>query len=149
MDKSTFVGHLLNEALPALQLLAVTLIAWLAREAATFLSQRVKSQKLADVLLRVNDTVWNVVLELEQTLKSELMDATSESSDGGRAITASEAAYIKNEAILKARSLLGKDGIALLKEVFKLESDAAVDAHLSTKIEASVAQFKVNKGNAE
>lgn len=149
MDKSTFVGQLVNEALPALQLLAVTLIAWLARSAASFLAQRVKSSKLSDALLRANDVVWNVVLEMEQTLVREFQRATTEGSDGGRAITAEEAAHIKSEALVKAKAILGAEGLKLIKEAFHLEGDGAIDAFLSMKIEASVAQYKLNKESSK
>lgn len=149
MDKSTFVGQLVNEALPALQLLAVTLIAWLAREAANFLSQRVKSSKLSDALLRANDTVWNVVLEMSQTIRREFELATGADSDGGYAITDEEAKHIKSEALTKAKAILGAEGLKLIKDAFQLEGDGAIDAFLSMKIEASVAQYKLNKESAK
>lgn len=149
MDKSTFVGQLVNEALPALQLLAITLIAWLAKSATSFLAQRVKSSKLSDALLRANDTVWNVVLEMEQTLVREFQSATSEDSPGGRAITDDEAVHIKSEALVKAKAILGAEGIKLIKEAFHLENDGAVDAFLSMKIEANVAQYKMNKESSK
>jgi hypothetical protein len=145
MDKSTFVGQLINEALPALQLLVIALVGYLARQAATFLQQRVKSSKLADALLRANDTVWNVVLEMEQTLRREFELATGPDSEGGYTITPAEAAHLKSEALVKAKALLGAEGIKLIKEAFQLDGDGAIDAFLSTKIEASVAQFKLNK----
>lgn len=148
MDKSSFVGQVINEALPALQLLVIALVGWLGKQAAAFLAARIKNEKLISALEHINDTVWSVVLELEQTLVADIKAATDEGSEGGRAITDSEYAHIKSEALLKAKTLLGTEGIKHLKEAFGLENDGALDALLSTKIEASVLQLKLEKGKA-
>jgi hypothetical protein len=148
MEKQEFVGQVISELLPVVQLVFIALIGWLMKAIGQFIAAKVKNEKVEGAMTRINATVWDVVMELEQTLVADIRWATDPNGDGGSAITADEAARIKSEALIRSKALLGKEGIAHLKDAFGLDKqdDAALDAHLSTKIESSVAQLKLEKG---
>jgi hypothetical protein len=142
-----FVGQLVAELLPAVQLLVIALAGWALRALTVFITQRVKDERVSGALVQASETVWDVVLELEQTLVKELKAATDPDSDGGVKVTATEAAHIKSEALLKAKALLGPAGLKRLAEAMGTTDTAALDAMLSTKIEAAVMQLKLTQGS--
>lgn len=146
MEPSEFASQVIRELLPVAQLLVITVVGWVGRALTQFIMQRVKNERVAEALGRMNDTVWDVVLELEQTLVRDLKAAMAPDSPGGARVTAEEAAHIKSEAILRTKALLGPEGVKRLMKALDLTSELALDAHISTKVEAAVMEFKLAKG---
>ena len=138
MQTSDFIGQLIEAALPVLQTAVLALVTWASAEAAKFIRQRVKNEAVASGLERLNETVADVVLELEQTMVKELKAATSEDSPGGKAITREEAEDIKLEALARVKALIGEDGVKRLLFVLGMTDESALDALIATKVEAAV-----------
>lgn len=111
------------------------LIGKLFAKLASLIQVKVDNAALEGVLLRLNDVVGTVVLELEQTLVKDLKAALA---DDGK-LSAEEKARIKDAAISKIKQLLGQDGLNKLLQVLGLKSP---DALLESKIEAAVAGLR-------
>ena len=136
------VSQVVAALLPILQLLVVALVGWAAKEVAGFIAQRIKNEALKAALDRLNVTVFDVVLDVEQTVVSKLKDASA----GGKPITDAVWADVKDTAIAKVKALLGPAGIAKLLSVLGITD---VDNLIATKVESHVAQLKRSKGDSK
>jgi hypothetical protein len=97
-----------------------------------FIAAHTKSEYLKGALIRLNDIVFSVVKEIEQTVVAGLKEALA---DG--VLSDEEKAKIKQDAMSLVKQHIGLKGLAEMARVFGLEG-AALDAMISTKIEAAV-----------
>lgn len=145
MATSQLIGDIVQSLLPAASLLLVTLIGWATRELARFIAQRVQNEALAAAMTRLNNTVYEVVLDLEQTVVGKLKDVTSPGGDGAGGITEAEAADVKAAALAKVKALIGPEGLKRLLYVMAGDQKQ-LDALIDTKVEAAVRLGKAGGG---
>ena len=132
--------------LPALATLLGTALTLASLKLTTFLHRKVENETAQGVTVRLNETVLQVVLELEQTAVAEAKAAMDPKSEGGRRITGDEAARIRDTAISKVRSYLGPAGLALLVKVLGFGGDTATDDYIGSKVEATIHGLKLEHG---
>ena len=103
--------------------------------AAKLLREKSKSAVLQRAFIVLDDVVMNAVREVSQTYVDTIRKARA---DG--VLTDEEKAKAKQDAMKRAKELLGASGMALLKAAFGIKGDepARVDAMLGSRIEAEV-----------
>jgi putative flippase GtrA len=111
-----------------------TVLAFLAVKYRTWITAKVKNERVAGVLARLGDFAFRVVGELNQTVVEQLK------KDGKW--NAEAAAQVKADALAKLKSYLGAKGIAEAMEVLGLDN-AGLEALLATYIESWVGQLKM------
>lgn len=131
---------LLQAAAPYLVDLVVGLVSLAAvplfAKLKALISAKVDNAKLEGALLKVNDLVQTLVLDLNQTAAAEFRKAAADGK-----ITKAEAEHLKNVALIRAKALLGREGQEFLKGALGLDT-RGLDQFLEAKVEASVAQAK-------
>jgi hypothetical protein len=108
--------------------------------AARWINANVSNTMLKSVLLRLDDVVFTVVKEINQTI----VDASRDPTTGKLLPDAAERA--KAAALAKVKAYLGADGLKLLLKVFGIGADT--DAIIASKIEAAVHDVKALKATA-
>lgn len=111
----------------------------LAAFGARWVNANVSNTMLKSILLRVDDVIFTVVKEINQTVVDASRDA-----DGKLKPDAAEAA--KAAALAKVKSYLGVDGLKLLMKIVGFGTDP--DTYLLSKIEAAVHDVKALKASA-
>lgn len=131
----TILPKLLEAVLPLLGLLA----SWGAVELTKLIKAKTKNEALAGALTRLNDVVFGVVKELNQTIVAGLKDANADGK-----VTKEEADQIKANALAKVKSYIGPKGIDEILFVLGLKDESALDAFISSKVEAAVGDVKAS-----
>lgn len=108
------------------------LLTWIGVLIGNLIKARVENEYLRGTLSRLNDTVWTVVKDVQQTLVNGIKIANAD----GR-ITPEETAKIRAAALASLKSYLGVAGLAAIGKVLGLDP-AAVDNFLLSKVEAAV-----------
>ncbi len=127
-------------AIDALAPLLFAIVSWLAFKLAGLIQAHVSNHAAQTALLRLNDAVFDVVRDVEQTVVAAAKDA----SEDGK-LDAADVAAIKAAALGKLKSYLGPKGIAELVKMLGTPSQTAVDTMLASKIEAAVHDLKAEK----
>ena len=136
MNWLEFAISILEPLLDALVPLAALVIGDLIRR---HLRDNGKSAAAAAFLTRLNTSVWDAVLETQQTAVAQLK---ADAEDGK--LTAAEAKRAGNQALDTLKSFLGERGIAEAREILGRD-DAGLDVQLRRMIEAKVASLKLGR----
>lgn len=121
-------------------LLAV--LGWAAARLAQLITARVKNEYLRGALVRLDDTVFAAVREIQQTV----VDGLKGVSVDGR-LTQADKDRIKQDVLNTIKSHLGLKGLKELAAILGLEL-GGVDKLISTKVEAAVHDLKVTRAAA-
>lgn len=119
---------------------AVSALAWLLTKVAAYFAAKVKSERWAGVISRVDDTAFRVVRDVEATYVAEL-----EAANADGVITAEEKAAAKAKAMAALKSYLGKKGLSELAALLGADS---LDGFLGASIEHALASHEVTKALA-
>jgi signal transduction histidine kinase len=125
---------LLGDLAVALSPVLVALVGLLAAFFAKLIKGKVKQQLLAMAMGKLNEMVWTVVKDLEQTLASEFKKAAADGK-------LTDAENLKELALKKLKSYLSFDELGKL---LGLSSNAA-ESFVSSKVEAAVSDLKDSK----
>lgn len=106
--------------------------AWVAVKLGKLITAKIANEYLKGVLVRLNDTVFTIVKELEQTVVRELKAA----NDDGK-VTPEEREKIKEAALAAVKSHIGMKGLAEVGKVLGLSAET-VDSFIGAKVEAAV-----------
>lgn len=129
---------LLGEIAVALSPVIVALVGMLAAYLAKMIKGKVDNQLVEKGLLMLNDGVWTVVKEMEQTMASEFKKAAADGK-----LTDDEKRALKSAALMKLKSFVSLDELARL---LGLGKDAgAVENLIDSKVEAAVHDLKEAK----
>lgn len=115
------------------------LLTWIGVKTGKLIGAKVQNEYLKGVLVRLSETVFAAVKELQQTV----VDAIKVANADGK-ITDDEKASIKAAAVKTIKSHLGVKGIKELLAVLGLDEDA-LDSFLGTQVEAAVLDLKAVK----
>jgi hypothetical protein len=126
---------LLPQLIELMAPLLMAVIGLLAFELRKLIQAHIKNSYLQLSLTRLDDAVEHVVLELSQTLVTELKSAAADGK-----IDPLEAAKLKRIAKDNITSYLGTQGVSDLEQVFGV---AALTAMIEAKIESTVLKNKV------
>jgi hypothetical protein len=119
-------------------------LAWLGTRLAKLVNTKIKNETFAGVMTRLNDSVFTLVKEAEQTMVDGLKAARQKESPGGDLITKAEAQVIKQHVLDKFKGLWGAAGLAELGAVLSM-TEKQVEDHVASKIEAAVLDLKLAK----
>lgn len=125
---------ILGDIAIALSPLFVALLSWASATIARKVSETTKGEVTRNLLLKLNDIVWHVVLELEQTIVAGLREANADGK-----ITEEEIKKIKKMALQKIRSFISFQEIA---KVLGFASEENVEEFVQGRIESSVMTLK-------
>jgi len=106
---------------------------WVSPKLRTWIAAKITNEKVEGILLRLEDFVTNVVLELDQTIVDQLK------KDGKW--NAEEAAKVKALALEKVKSYLGADGVHEALVILGIDAPT-FEKLLSSLIEACVRENK-------
>lgn len=123
--------------------LLTVLIGWGRIKAAQLLGVQIKNEKFEGVMLRVNDRLWTLMLNAEQTLVASIKRAKDPLSEGGTDITESEGKQIKVDVLDQFKKLEGADGLKEIMSVLGIETPELLMDFLSSKLESAVATKKL------
>jgi hypothetical protein len=115
-------------------LFALLLLA--ARRVEAVILKNVQNTEAQAVLLRLNDTVFDLVGEMSQVL---LDDVRAQAEQGK--LPADVAKKAREDVLAKLKVLYGPDGVAKVRSVLGVD-DEALEKLLVAKIEAAVARSK-------
>ena len=135
------LGLTLAEILSPLLVAGLT---WVSVKVADLVRAKVKNTYLEGTLVRLNDTVFTVVKDMNQTVVKGIKAAKDPDSPGGTSLTKEEKNSIKSQAMSEVKALLGIKGLGELAKVLGL-SDGSVHQFIGAKIEAAVADTKPGK----
>ena len=110
---------------------------WVLRTLNAWLKTKVHNDAAAGALGRLNDAVFTAVKEIQQTYVADLREAAK---DG--VVTPEELAKAKADAVAKAKSYIGPQGLALLGTVLGSNATTLIDSFIGGKIEAAVHDVK-------
>lgn len=135
---------LLEQVMPHLVELAGTLLmgalTWAGVAVKNLIATKVQNEAVKGVLTRLDDAVFAVVKELEQTVAAGLREAAADGK-----ITPEEVAKIKQAALDKVKSYVGPKGLDTALAVLGLKDASALDALISGRVEAAVHDVKAAK----
>ena len=126
------LNDLLRAAAPSLATIVGSLLSVALGFLIKKLHRKTKSEYLSDLIYRLEDTVRNVVRELQQTV----VDGLKKRSADGK-LTAEDAAEIRSEALAKVKSYVGPKGLAELARLLGMNA-ALVDSYIVTLVESSI-----------
>ena len=112
------------------------LITWLSGVAASQIRARAKNEKLAGVLMRLNDSITTVVRSMNQTLVQEYRKAKVDGK-----LNKEEAEQIKGEALAEITELWGYKGMLEAQKVLGI-SEESLTKRIMHGIEVAVAESK-------
>jgi hypothetical protein len=104
------------------------LLLWITTRISTWIKDKVKNDKVAAILERLDQLAFKVVQEVQQTVVDGLGDKAN-----AEALRAA-----RDRAIATLKSHLGKDGLRELETAFGLENESAAIDMLITIIESAV-----------
>lgn len=104
--------------------------------AGKWIAANVKNATVKGILLRLDDVVYTVVKEINQTVVD-----SARLPDGSLAPDAAEKA--KAAALAKVKSYLGLEGLKLLGKIFGFGAGESTDSVILSKIEAAVHDVKL------
>lgn len=116
----------------------IVLVGWIAKKLSDWLGAHTKNAAVAGILTRMNDQVWTLVKDANQTLANEIRKAKDPKSPGGKNLTADESARIKSAVLANFKSLWGAKGMAEAATVLGLGGESGVMDLVAKKIEAAV-----------
>lgn len=116
----------------------VVLTGWIAKRLSDWLSAHTKNAAVAGILTRMNDQVWTLVKDANQTLAAEIRKAKDPKSPGGDSLTTEEAASIKRAVLGNFRDLWGAKGLMEAASVLGLSGESGVMDLVAKKVEAAV-----------
>lgn len=140
--------ELLDQAISTVGPVLVTLlsagVAWLGKSLNSYINAKVSNEKYRDALLRLNEVVSTVVLEIQQTEADAMKQVTSPDSPGGRKITKAEAKYLLDKARNNVKAYLGAKAVRDVRHVlgFPRGDSFEFDSFITSRIEANVQQVK-------
>ena len=114
-------------------------VSWIAAKLGQLINAHVKNEYLRGVLVRLDDTVLSVVREVHQVTVAAIKEA---SVDGRLPPGARET--VKNAAVAKIQSYLGRKGLAEVARVLGLDLEG-VGRLIGTRVEAAVHDLKVQQ----
>lgn len=123
---------LIQGVLPILATLITTLITILLRYLVDYVAEKYKNEKINQAMTIFKDTVYDVVMSLEQTVVSEII---KKSEDGK--LTPEEKEEIKNLALEKIKSNVKPHIKATLQMVYN-----DLDRYLDDVLESKVKEVK-------
>lgn len=127
---------------------AAAAVVWASGLFSGLIRTKMKNEHAAGILVRLNESVADAVLAVNQQTRELLGKAREPSSPGGRALTAAEARHLKSAAVNYVLSYWGEKGIRELAKVLGLTKDtdekttAMVRTMVDTKVEAAVNKMK-------
>lgn len=134
------VGDIVLKIFEVLSPAIATLLAWLVARLAQLITAKVKSEYLRGVLVRLDDTVFAAVREVQQTVVDDLKSA----SPDGR-LTQAQQQQIKQDVMAKIKSHLGMKGLEEIAQILGLDGATGVENLISTKVESAVHDLKVTR----
>lgn len=131
--------ELMQQVVPAVASIVGLVISWavltLKGKLSSLLASHVSNTQVRGALDLANDVVSTVVLELNQTMRAKFEAAAADGT-----ITAEEAGKLKDEAVSRAKALLGEEGLRRLKGAL---GGIDLGTLLAAKVEAKVAETKL------
>lgn len=131
------VAQAVDALAPVLASVIVALLGWVGAA----LQRSIKNETVRNMALRFSELAHDVVLEMEQTVVSQLREAAA---DG--AISTEELQRVKAGALEQMKAHLGDKGKKEALTVLGFADETQLDAYLSTKLEAAVAIAKQTVG---
>jgi capsule polysaccharide export protein KpsE/RkpR len=133
----TFTADLANQALPAIATVASTTLLALLGIGFKWLVDHAKSQRVKDILGRVQDASTAAVRDVSNTLVDDLRK---------NGVLSPEArAKLRAEAVAKIQATLGQVTVDKLRSTLGFANDAELIAFLNTQVESSVWVMKLQQ----
>jgi len=120
-------------ALIALGSILTLVVAWVSPKFRAWIAAKTQNEKVEGILLRLEDFVTNVVIDLDQTIVDQLKKEGKWNKE--------EAEKVKALAIEKVKSYLGADGVHAALVILGIDAPT-FEKLLSSLIEACVRENK-------
>jgi hypothetical protein len=138
-DDQAAPGGLPLALLTTVSAVVVAIAGFAAVALAKYISAHTKNAAVRGLLLRLDDVVYAVVKELNQTV----VDAARAKSEDGT-LSSQAVAEVKGAAVAKVKSYFGIEGFALVSKVLGLAEPQAT-SFVASRIEAAVHDVKLQK----
>jgi hypothetical protein len=139
-ETPSWAAPILDPLLTAVGLAFAALVSWLAAEAIRWLRAHVTSVQTYRGLTLLTEATELGVQEVARTFVDELKSAAADGK-----LTSDEAATARARATLRARDLLGTEGLAAVKAALGGADQAAIEAWIVAKVEQAVTAAKARK----
>jgi hypothetical protein len=130
----------LQIVVPAAFTVLAALITFGGKKLIDLINVKTKNAVLAGVLARLVSTVQTVVLDLNGTMKADMINAAKDGK-----ITDDEKAIIRAHAIAKVKAHLGAKGLAEIVSVLGV-APGLVDSFIGSHLEAAIESTKFRGG---
>jgi len=122
------------EALKALSPVFLALLGWVALRVQQLIAAKVKNEKVAGILGRLNEVAFDAVKEVQQTFVSKLEKPTTE-----------DFVKAKDQALAAIKSHMGAKGLVEAKKVLGIENEGDLEKMLLGLLESRVHDLKMSK----
>lgn len=109
------------------------MIKWADKHIDEFITAHVANKNLANVLVRLNDTIWTLVSNAENTVVLDV-----KKKNGGQ-LTKEDGRQIKSDVMRQIQDLWGEEGLKELMDILGISTTSALSNYLGAKVETAVA----------
>lgn len=127
------IAQIAPSLIDAIGAILASIVALVFARLSSLIAAHAKNARVEGVLKRLNDTVFNVVMAIEQTTVAAAKKVATEGK-----LDRAAAETIKQAALDEVKSHLGPKGLAELKDVLGIH-ELELDAFLGQRIESGVA----------